>query len=149
MVGAQHIEVRIAASERDMQGAFAVRREVFIVEQGVPEELERDEADDSAVHVVASAGSAAIGTARLTQDGEARIGRVAVLPAWRRRGIAGLLLAALEAEAQRLGMAETSLHAQTYVQALRATRLCGHGSWIRGGGHRPRADVEAARLGIL
>ena len=118
MVGAQHIEVRIAASERDMQGAFAVRREVFIVEQGVPEELERDEADDSAVHVVASAGSAAIGTARLTQDGEARIGRVAVLPAWRRRGVAGLLLAALEAEAQRLGMAETSLHAQTYVQAL-------------------------------
>ncbi len=88
MVGEQHIEVRIAANERDMQGAFAVRREVFIVEQGVPEELERDEADDSAVHVVASAGSAAIGTARL------------------------------EAEAQRLGMAETSLHAQTYVQAL-------------------------------
>ena len=118
MVGAQHIEVRIAANERDMQGAFAVRHEVFIVEQGVPEELERDEADDSAVHVVASAGSAAIGTARLTQDGEARIGRVAVLPSRRRRGVAGLLLAALEAEAQRLGMAETSLHAQTYVQAL-------------------------------
>jgi len=114
----QHIEVRVVSSDDDMQGAFAVRHDVFIVEQGVPEELERDEADDSAVHVVASHGLVIIGTARLTREGEARIGRVAVLPYWRRRGIAGLLLAALEAEARRLGIAETSLHAQTYVQAL-------------------------------
>ena len=110
--------MRVASDEADMEGAFAVRREVFIVEQGVPEELERDEADETAVHVVASNGPAVIGTARLTQDGEARIGRVAVLPAWRRRGIAGLLLGALESEAQRLGIEEVSLHSQTYVQAL-------------------------------
>ena len=118
MAGERDIVVRVASGEGDMEGAFAVRREVFIVEQGVPPELERDEADDSAVHVVASEGAAVVGTARLTRDGEARIGRVAVLPAWRRRGIAGLLLAALEAEARRLGIAEVGLHSQTYVQAL-------------------------------
>ena len=101
-----------------MQGAFKVRHEVFIVGQGVPPELERDDADDSAVHVVASEGAVVVGTARLTRDGEARIGRVAVLPAWRRRGIAGMLLAALESEARSLGIAEVSLHSQTYVQAL-------------------------------
>ncbi|MDE2838177.1 MAG: GNAT family N-acetyltransferase [Chloroflexota bacterium] len=118
-MAAQHrIEVRTASSDEDMQGAFGVRHEVFIVEQGVPEELERDEADHRAVHVVASDGSAVVGTARLTRDGEARIGRVAVLPGWRRRGIAGMLLAALETEARKLGMAEVSLHSQTYVQAL-------------------------------
>ena len=110
--------MRVASDDADMEGAFAVRHEVFIVEQGVPEELERDDADETAVHVVASNGPAVIGTARLTQDGEARIGRVAVLPAWRRRGIAGLLLGALEGEAQRLGIEEVSLHSQTYVQAL-------------------------------
>lgn len=118
MAGQQSIEVRVASSDDDMHGAFAVRREVFILEQGVPPELERDDADDSAVHVVARDGTAVIGTARLTRDGEARIGRVAVLPAWRRRGIAGLLLAALESEARRLGIAEVGLHSQTYVQAL-------------------------------
>ena len=118
MAGQQGIEVRVASSAHDMQGAFAVRYKVFIVEQGVPPELERDDADDSAVHVVASDGVTVVGTARLTLDGEARIGRVAVLPAWRRRGIAGLLLAALETEAQRLGIAEVGLHSQTYVQAL-------------------------------
>ena len=119
MAGQQGIEVRVASSGADMEGAFAVRRQVFIVEQGVPPDLERDDADDSAVHVVARDGTSVIGTARLTRDGEeARIGRVAVLPAWRRGGIAGLLLAALEAEARRLGVAEVSLHSQTYVQAL-------------------------------
>lgn len=118
MAEEQQIEVRVASSETDMEGAFAVRHEVFIVEQGVPEELERDNADETAVHVVASNGPAVIGTARLTQDGEDRIGRVAVLPAWRRRGIAGMLLAALEGEAQRLGIQEVSLHSQTYVRAL-------------------------------
>ena len=101
-----------------MEAAFTVRHEVFIVEQGVPPELEHDEADDSAVHVVASDGTAVVGTARLTRDGEARIGRVAVLPGWRRRGIAGMLLATLEAEARRLGIAEVTLHSQTYVQSL-------------------------------
>lgn len=115
----QHrIEVRVASSGADMEGALAVRHEVFIVEQGVPPELERDDADDSAVHVVAGDGTSVVGTARLTRDGEARIGRVAVLPGWRRRGIAGLLLAALESEARRLGIEELSLHSQTYVQAL-------------------------------
>ena len=114
----QHIEVRIASSDSDMQGVFVVRHEVFIVEQGVPLELERDDTDDSAVHVVASDGTAIVGTARLTQDSEARIGRVAVLPAWRRRSIAAMLLAALESEARSLGISEVSLHSQTYVQAL-------------------------------
>ena len=118
MAEERNVQVRVASGDADMQGAFAVRHEVFIVEQDVPPELERDDADDSAVHVVASDGAAVIGTARLTRGGEARIGRVAVLPAWRRRGIAGLLLAALESEARRLGIAEVSLHSQTYVQAL-------------------------------
>ncbi len=118
MTAQQSIEVRVASSDDDMHGAFAVRREVFILEQDVPPELERDDADDGAVHVVARDGTAVIGTARLTRDAEARIGRVAVLPAWRRRGIAGLLLGALESEARRLGIAEVGLHSQTYVQAL-------------------------------
>lgn len=118
MTAQQPIEVRGALSDDDMRGAFAVRHEVFIVEQGVPEELERDEADHRAVHVVASDGSAIVGTARLTRDDEARIGRVAVLPGWRRRGIAGMLLTALETEARKLGMAEVSLHSQAYVRSL-------------------------------
>lgn len=118
MTGRQHIEVWVVSSAAELESALAVRHAVFVVEQGVPLELEHDEADETAVHVVAGDGTSVVGTARLTRDGEARIGRVAVLPEWRRRGIAGMLLAALEAAAARQGIIEVSLHSQAYIQAL-------------------------------
>ena len=112
--------MRVIGGEADWQGALAVRHAVFVVEQGVPLELERDELDASAVHVVAASGGEVVGTARLTRESELRIGRVAVLPSWRRRGVAGMLVSALEAEARRLGASEVSLHSQSYVQSLYA-----------------------------
>ena len=48
--------------------------------------------------------------------GDARIGRMAVDMAWRRRGIGSRILRILEEEAARRGMAEAVLHAQTYVK---------------------------------
>ena len=118
MAGRERTEIRIVAGDADWQAALAVRREVFIVEQGVPPDVERDDSDATAVHVVASCDGEIVGTARLTRDDEARIGRVAVLPSLRRRGIASLMLAALEAEARKLGVAEVSLHSQSYIQSL-------------------------------
>ena len=62
--------------------ARAVREQVFIVEQGVPRELEWDDWDERSDHAIAlDAGSKAIGTARLLPGG--RIGRMAVLAHWR------------------------------------------------------------------
>ncbi len=118
MAGPERIEVRIVAGDEDWRAALAVRREVFIVEQGVPAEIEQDDSDTTAVHVVASCDGEIVGTARLTRDDEARIGRVAVLPQQRRRGIACLMLAVLEAEARKLGVDQVSLHSQSYVQSL-------------------------------
>ena len=118
MDGPGQIEVRVVAGSEDWQAALAVRREVFVVEQSVPAEIEQDDLDATAIHVVAGCDGETVGTARLTWDEETRIGRVAVLPSWRRRGIAGLMLAALEAEARKLGATEVSLHSQSYIQSL-------------------------------
>ncbi len=118
MDGPGQIEVRVVAGSEDWQAALAVRREVFVVEQSVPAEIEQDDLDATAIHVVAGCDGETGGTARLTWDEETRIGRVAVLPSWRRRGIAGLMLAALEAEARKLGATEVSLHSQSYIQSL-------------------------------
>ena len=102
-----------------MVQALEVRWRVFVEEQGVPADLERDEQDATAFHVLVEVGDGVVGTGRLTFAGNgARIGRLAVLPGHRRRGIASLMVAALEAEAARRGFSEVSLHAQTYVRQM-------------------------------
>lgn len=88
-----------------------VRERVFVQEQGVPVELELDALDPACHHVLArDADGVAIGTGRLTP--EHRIGRMAVLPEWRGRGVGDALLAALIDLARGQGWHDLSLHAQ-------------------------------------
>lgn len=89
-----------------------VRETVFVQEQNVPLALEWDEADPQCRHVLArDATGRPIGTGRLTP--QRTIGRMAVLQAWRGRGVGDALLRALLDEARKLGWRELSLHAQT------------------------------------
>ncbi len=90
---------------------LAVRRAVFVVEQGVPEEREVDEHDTVSAHFLArDAAGRAIGTARLLPTG--RIGRVAVLAEWRRSGVGRALMLAVQAAARERGERRLHLHAQ-------------------------------------
>ncbi len=95
----------------------AIRRRVFIEEQQVPEDLEWDGLDRTAIHVLGSVNPGpACATARLLPDG--RIGRMAVLPAYRNRGLGSALLAELMATAAEAGMQQLCLHAQMRVLAF-------------------------------
>lgn len=91
-----------------------IRETVFMREQQVPEELEWDGEDLSAVHLLAlDEEKKPIGCARILHDGH--IGRMAVLGVWRRRGVGSALLhRAVEAvRAQALHTA--FLDAQVYA----------------------------------
>lgn len=89
----------------------AVREPVFVQEQQVPIELEWDELDPVCVHVIArDAAGTPIGTGRLTP--EHKIGRMAVLPEWRGRGVGDALLLALIEEAAQRRWPELRLHSQ-------------------------------------
>lgn len=104
---------------RDAARLAAIRRTVFIDEQGVPEALEWDEHDAAALHQLALAGDGApIGCARLLPDGH--IGRMAVLPAWRKQGVGQALLAAAMGAAQARGHATLRLSAQTQAAGFYA-----------------------------
>jgi len=97
--------------EQGLPDLRRVRETVFVEEQGVPLALECDELDPDCHHVIArDADGRAIGTARLTPM--RTIGRMAVLPEWRGRGVGEALLAALLDRARDLGWREVSLHAQ-------------------------------------
>ncbi len=99
--------------------AQALRIEVFVVEQGVPVELEWDEADEVSIHAVAydDVGQP-VATGRLLPDGH--IGRMAVRKSARGRGIGDQVLQRLLEEARRLGYRELVLHAQTHAAGFYA-----------------------------
>ncbi len=101
---------------------MTVRWPVFVQEQGVPADEERDSSDLTSVHVLAEIDGQVVGTGRLVLEGDhaGHIGRIAVLPDHRHRGIATRIIATLEKQAQARGFSEITLHAQTYVQELYA-----------------------------
>lgn len=89
----------------------SVRHAVFVVEQRVPESLEWDAADAVSLHALGvDADGTPIGCARLLPDGH--IGRVAVLAAWRRRGVGHALVARLIDEARARGDVRVIVNAQ-------------------------------------
>lgn len=95
-----------------------LRRRVFIEEQGVPEDLEWDGEDDSAQHVLARVRGRPVACGRLLKSGQ--IGRMAVLPEWRKRGIGSAVLAELLDLARNARFAEVFLHAQLSACAFYA-----------------------------
>ena len=106
--------ISILAWDKALPLARPVREQVFVAEQKVPLELEWDEWDERSDHAVArDVKGQAIGTARLLPDG--RIGRMAVLGEWRRRGVGAALLEALLEQARKRSMRRITLHAQAHA----------------------------------
>jgi predicted GNAT family N-acyltransferase len=95
------------------QAVAPIRLAVFVEEQAVPVDLEWDEFDAPSLHALALWDTTPIGTARLLPDGH--IGRLAVLPAWRGRGVGAALMEAMIEAARKAGHACLVLHAQTHA----------------------------------
>jgi predicted GNAT family N-acyltransferase len=105
--------VAIDATSDLMPAVYAVRHQVFVAEQAVPPELERDEFDDIAVHLAALRGDDVIGTLRIVVSGRsAKIGRMAVLVAERKAGIGTRLMEHAIEVARTMNVKEITLHAQ-------------------------------------
>lgn len=97
----------------------AVRRAVFIEEQGVPAALEWDADDDAALHLLAvTADHTPVGCARMLADGH--LGRMAVLPDWRGQGIGRALLATALVAMYRRGHRVVRLSAQVHAAGFYA-----------------------------
>ncbi|HEY8587857.1 MAG TPA: GNAT family N-acetyltransferase [Rhodanobacter sp.] len=111
-----HIEVADWSNEGQRVALLDLRETVFIHEQGVPEQRERDGLDVECWHVLARAADGQpIGCGRLS-PAQHKIGRMAVLSEWRRQGVGVALLRELVRRAQSQGWPHVSLDAQ--VSAL-------------------------------
>jgi predicted GNAT family N-acyltransferase len=87
--------IRIRRAETDSERALAheIRHAVFVLEQGVPREVEVDGRDGEALHFLAWLGARAVATARVreTADGH-KLERVAVLEPLRGRRVGDALI---------------------------------------------------------
>ena len=93
--------------------ASRIRFKVFVEEQGVPRDIELDEFDERCLHALAMENGSAIGTGRLLPDGH--IGRMAVLEAWRGRGVGSDILGCLIEAARARGDGQVLLSAQVHA----------------------------------
>jgi len=125
------IEVRRARDEPEVAAALALREEVFCGEQGVTLADERDGRDGEAVHLVVVEDGVVIGTCRLLAEGSTiKLGRMAVAPVARGRGLAGALLEEADAQSRALGAERIALAAQLTAQSI-----------YRRAGYEPYGDV--------
>lgn len=107
--------IRSASWQADRARLEFVRRQVFIIEQKIPESEEWDDADENSSHVLAfSEKRDVVGTGRLEPTG--KIARLAVLGEYRGQGVGSAMLIRLVEEARQRGFDQVYLHAQT--QAL-------------------------------
>ena len=110
------ITVKRISSEKESEQAFRIRICVFVREQGVPADIELDEDDERALHLLASLGGRAVGTARIVLHGrQAKIGRMAVLKSHRRKKVGKKLLTRAITTAKKQGARKIYLHAQVAV----------------------------------
>jgi YbgC/YbaW family acyl-CoA thioester hydrolase len=122
------------------EAAGAIRREVFIEEQGIPADMEWDAADASCLHALArNRFGMPLATGRMLEHvpGVAKIGRMAVQRAMRGTQIGRQVLDALMAEARKQGYREVLLHAQ----------LSAENFYLRAGFQRRGQPFEEAGIG--
>ena len=105
------IEVERTSWEASREILADIRHKVFVEEQHVPVNEEVDEQDVHAIHWLAyGPNEKAMATCRMLSDGH--IGRMAVLMAFRERGVGSALMRKMIRYAVREGMEQVFLYAQ-------------------------------------
>jgi ribosomal protein S18 acetylase RimI-like enzyme len=120
-----------AARESDLPAALEVIRTAFAEHDGLldpPSSVTRETLDRFRARIgagrlfVAEAGGQIVGCVLCRpEEGCLYFGRLAVLPAWRGRGIARKLVERVEAEARAQGLARVQLGVRTALPRLRAS----------------------------
>jgi predicted GNAT family N-acyltransferase len=109
-------KVTLVNDDETLQAAFAVRKAVFVDEQGVAPELEYDGYDAECTHLALWHNQTVVGTVRLLPlPAGVKLGRLAILPKYRGQGLGGRLLKAALEQAWKQGYTHVQIHAQVHA----------------------------------
>ena len=108
--------IRTATTRAEREMCFALRRAVFMGEQGVSEAEEWDGLEDDCHHILALQDGQPVGTARLRPLGDTvKVQRVAVIASHRGTGLGHRIMAHALDLVRQMGSARVTLEAQTHA----------------------------------
>jgi len=93
--------------------ARKIRHSVFVMEQGIPSQLDSDGLDNNAYHALMTQDDDLVGTARLTlvSPSHAALARVSIMPDFRGMGLSTTLITSLVNKAKELNLSRIEIHA--------------------------------------
>lgn len=102
----------------DLKDAYEIRKKVFIEEQSVPKEIERDKLDICSTHALIYNDELPVATGRIVfkEHSNCSLGRIAVLKEYRGKSIGKMLVENLVQKSFELGAHEIHIHAQKHAQ---------------------------------
>ncbi|WP_135611939.1 GNAT family N-acetyltransferase [Methanococcoides sp. AM1] len=113
------MQIRWTKGMECFDDAFSVRKAVFIDEQSIPEEIEIDEVDGYATHLVLFLKGKPVATGRLYgKDKRSYIGRICVLDTHRGTGVGRVLMDFLLQKAAEYGNNDIYLSSQMYARGF-------------------------------
>ena len=117
-----HFKMEEVQNSSDFESAREIRKTVFVLEQGIPAELEYDEDDARALHILCRQAdtSRAVATGRLiiNENQCGTLSRIAVLKAYRGKGIGKEVVVTLEQKARERGVLYLSLQPHYYLEGF-------------------------------
>ena len=117
-VDLKKLEVKRVSTQNELGIAQKIGTKVFVEEQSIPIELELDEHDTAAIHVLAFVNGIPVATGRLRilPREEGNLSRIAVLPSHRGTGIGKVVVQKLETIARQLGLGRVYLSPHSYLE---------------------------------
>lgn len=110
------VKINQINTSEDLERAFTIREQVFVIEQNVAPEIEYDEFESGSIHYLALVDDKAAGTARWrrTENG-IKLERFAVLEEYRGQKVGAALLSRALQDVIPLNPKKIYLHAQVQV----------------------------------
>ena len=113
----QKITFKIATTEDEIGAARKIRKEVFVIEQRIPAELDLDSNEDCSTILLALAGTKCIGTGRLTINKiDGILSRISVSKEYRNLGIGKSIISELEIIAKQNNVQTLILTPHIYLE---------------------------------
>ena len=108
---------KVVTNQEDLIKVFVVRGIVFIEEQGVSYNIEHDEHDFSATHILGEIDGEPFAAGRIRAVGEyAKLERVAIRKSYRGKGLGHKLTEFMLLVAKEQGFKKFKVHAQSYLK---------------------------------